>query len=212
MVSEAEQYRVLRVRPGATHQELVHAYRVLAKAYHPDSAGGTGNAADFIRVSHAYHTLMRRHALPSPMAMRPRPPVWPSPKAPEPLRCGTDIFSLGRTLLFAAHHSERARAARDLGWTGKTAAFSFLRKAFLDDNEKVRIAAVRAAGSLKVLHAGRDLALLYSRSGAAVRREVLAAFMRIGAADGASAIVSLGLRDPDPTVRLAARSAWDALA
>ncbi len=62
-VSEQECYRILGIKPGATHSEIMHAYRVLAKYYHPDSASGKGNASAFVRVVNAYQSLVgRKHA------------------------------------------------------------------------------------------------------------------------------------------------------
>ena len=200
-VSELECYRILGVKPGATHSELMHAYRILAKIYHPDSASGNGSSSAFVRIVNAYQCLAGRKPSPHKTGTGARATVRPKPR-----ENGTDLFTLGRTLLFDASSWTRAQAARNLAWTGKKSAYAFLRKAFWDKSDEVRIAAIRAVGSLRIRQSAGELASLFSKGSTAVRKEVLAAVARIGAGDGFRSIVVLGLRDADAAVRAAARS------
>lgn len=200
-MSELECYRILGVKPGATHPELMHAYRVLVKKYHPDSASGNGSSSAFVRIVNAYQFLAGRKPAPRRAGTGARTTVRPKPR-----ETGADIFTLGRQLLFDASPWTRAQAARNLAWSGKKSAYAFLRKAFWDNSEEVRIAAIRAVGSLRIRQSAGELASLFSKGSTPVRREVLAAVARIGTADGFRSIVVLGLRDADAAVRSAARS------
>ena len=49
-------YRILGLAPTASHDQIVHAYRVWAKKYHPDANDGS-DAAEFLRIKEAYDTL-----------------------------------------------------------------------------------------------------------------------------------------------------------
>jgi HEAT repeat protein len=214
-MSESEHYRTLGVRPGASQEEIMHAYRLLAKTYHPDSSSGNGNASAFIRIVNAYQSLVRQRstafaAVGAAGASGCAPGSYQGAQRPRTAEKGTDVFSLGRTLLFDPEPGERARAARDLGWTGKVSGYAFLRKAFLDRDERVRTAAVRATGALRIQNSAADLGALFSRSGPLLKREILAAVGKIGSGNGFSGIVSLGLRDGDPSIRAAARITADA--
>jgi hypothetical protein len=206
-MSDLECYRILGVKPGAARAELMHAYRVLVKTYHPDSASGNGSASAFVRVVNAYQSLVGQRQ-PGVRSAAPRPAgssrAAPRPR-PETRNEGTDIFAMGRTLLFGPEPSVRIRAARSLAATGKKSCYAFLRKAFWDKSELVRIAAVRAVGSLGIRQSGGELASLFSKGSAVVRVEVLAAVMKIGARDGFRSVVMLGLRDENTAVRGAAR-------
>jgi hypothetical protein len=210
-VSESEHYRILGVRPGASQEEIMHAYRVLAKTYHPDSSSGSGNASTFIRIVDAYQSLVRQRstafaAVGTARAPARAPTAYAGSQRPRPAEKGTDIYSLGRTLLFDPEPGERARAARDLGWTGNVSGYAFLRKAFLDRDERVRTAAVRAVGTLRIQGSAADLGALFLRSGPLLKKEILSAVGKIGSS-GFSGIVSLGLRDENPAIRAAARMA-----
>ncbi len=50
-------YALLGLKPGASSQQIKHAYRVLAKRYHPDTAPDEQDAAKFIAISAAYEVL-----------------------------------------------------------------------------------------------------------------------------------------------------------
>jgi DnaJ domain len=59
-LSIATFYEFLGVAPGATENELRHAYRQLARAFHPDSAGGGAKAHSDVAMAalnEAWHTL-----------------------------------------------------------------------------------------------------------------------------------------------------------
>ena len=56
MTSEREAYRTLGLGPGATADEIHRAYRRLAKANHPDSAG-EGSLPRFLAIRAAYEAL-----------------------------------------------------------------------------------------------------------------------------------------------------------
>lgn len=49
-------YAILGVSPDAEPSEIIHAYRRLARRYHPD-AGAEGDRARFSEISHAYEVL-----------------------------------------------------------------------------------------------------------------------------------------------------------
>lgn len=53
-----DQYRTLRIQPGASEREVKKAYRKLALQYHPDVSKGTNSAVQFHRIKEAYDTVM----------------------------------------------------------------------------------------------------------------------------------------------------------
>lgn len=51
-------YAILGLKPGVSKQEILKAYRTLAKKYHPDRNGGDPAAAEkFKEINEAYHAL-----------------------------------------------------------------------------------------------------------------------------------------------------------
>jgi HEAT repeat protein len=196
-VVRAESYRVLGLKPGASFEELKHAYRMLAKEFHPDSKSGKGNALAFSRVVQAYRNIVLELNAPSAAAPA-RRAVW---EKPEKTPGGPDMFTLGRTLLMDRDPAARAAAARRLGLSGKKSAYAFLRKAFWDREERVLISVVRAVGRLQIRQSAGELGSLFLKSGPPVKKEILSAIGRIGVDDGFQGIVSLGLEDPDNGVR-----------
>ncbi|MCX8038837.1 MAG: pentapeptide repeat-containing protein [Candidatus Sumerlaeia bacterium] len=67
---EQDAYAILGIKPGASHEELVHAYRKRAKEYHPDRVAHLGvklqevARREFERIQHAYKSLTQRMAKP----------------------------------------------------------------------------------------------------------------------------------------------------
>jgi len=53
-------YKSLGLRPGASEAEIKHAYRSLAKLYHPDRSGDPSTRNKFIEVNEAYEVLLRK--------------------------------------------------------------------------------------------------------------------------------------------------------
>ncbi|MEW5724113.1 MAG: DnaJ domain-containing protein [Thermodesulfobacteriota bacterium] len=51
-------YETLKLKPGASARDVKAAFRRLAKEYHPDAAGGGGDAIRFTRVHEAYRSLL----------------------------------------------------------------------------------------------------------------------------------------------------------
>ncbi len=201
---KAESYRVLGLSPGATFEELKHAYRMLAKEYHPDSRSGKGNALAFLRVEQAYRSLVlevKTHSHDAADAHTGRYRAAGGPRQGHREAPEADIFNLGRTLLMSRDPAARASAARRLGASGKKSSYAFLRKAFSDREERVLISAVRAVGYLQIRQSAGELGSLFLKSGTPVKREILSAIHRIGIDFGFQGIVSLGLEDPDHGVR-----------
>ena len=56
MTPASDPYRTLGLDPGATSAEIKRAYRRLAKAYHPDSAGERA-LPRFLAIQAAYERL-----------------------------------------------------------------------------------------------------------------------------------------------------------
>ena len=55
-------YYELGVKPGVSHKQLKQAYRQSVMRYHPDTAGGRGNAEKFRQVTEAYQLLQKMNA------------------------------------------------------------------------------------------------------------------------------------------------------
>nr|XP_010912169.1 chaperone protein dnaJ 8, chloroplastic [Elaeis guineensis] len=53
-----EQYRTLRIEPGASEEEVKKAYRHLALRYHPDVCKGSNCGVQFHRINEAYDIVM----------------------------------------------------------------------------------------------------------------------------------------------------------
>jgi hypothetical protein len=109
------------------------------------------------------------------------------------------MFALGRLLLMSGDPSVRASAARELG--GKSSAYAFLRKAFSDRDQNVVLAAVKAVKGLAVRQSCGELSSLYSRSGPAVRKEILGVAVGFGGIHGFENILRLAVEDQDPSIR-----------
>ena len=93
-------YRVLGLEPGAPMPEVKRAYRRLAKAFHPDSAGEAA-LPRFLAIHEAYELLVsgRSRAGAGPRPTRPAPPPTSEPWRADP---------------------ERARAARERARRGRS--------------------------------------------------------------------------------------------
>ncbi|HTK45116.1 MAG TPA: J domain-containing protein, partial [Patescibacteria group bacterium] len=93
-------YRVLGLEPGAPMAEVKRAYRRLAKAYHPDSAGEAA-LPRFLAIHEAYERLVsgRSRTGAGPRTPRPAPPPSQEPWRADP---------------------ERARAARERARKGRS--------------------------------------------------------------------------------------------
>ncbi|PKA63930.1 Chaperone protein dnaJ 8, chloroplastic [Apostasia shenzhenica] len=53
-----EQYRTLRLQPGASEKEVKQAFRRLALQYHPDVCKGSNCGVQFHRINEAYDVVM----------------------------------------------------------------------------------------------------------------------------------------------------------
>jgi DnaJ domain len=93
----SDPYRTLGVQPGASMAEVKRAYRRLAKAYHPDSAGEVA-LPRFLAIHAAYELLRTGRPLPGP-----RPNATAPGPAAEPWRADPERARAAR---------ERARTAR----------------------------------------------------------------------------------------------------
>ncbi|XP_058067690.1 chaperone protein dnaJ 8, chloroplastic [Magnolia sinica] len=53
-----DQYRTLRIQPGASEKEVKKAFRQLALQYHPDVCKGSNCGVQFHRINEAYDVVM----------------------------------------------------------------------------------------------------------------------------------------------------------
>jgi hypothetical protein len=186
---------VLGLGPGAREEDIRLAYRRLAMRHHPDSSGDPATARQFARVVRAYKVLIAADGPPPP----PRPPSG-GPAA----EARGDLFALGRILAADPDPRCRAQAARELGLSGKSSAFVFLRPALYDRSEGVAIAAVRASALLGARQAEGEVAALYSRSSTAMRRKILECAEGTGERLFGQTIAA-AVRDADPELSITAR-------
>jgi hypothetical protein len=184
---------VLGLGPGACEDDIRLAYRRLAMRHHPDSSGDPGSARQFERVVRAYKILTAREGASPPARAAARGPAAQG-----------DLFALGRILATDTDPRSRADAARELGLSGRSAAFVFLRPALYDESESVAIAAVRASALLGARQAEGEVAALYSRSSTTMRRKILECAGGTGERLFRETIAA-ALRDADPMLALAAR-------
>lgn len=167
-----DSYRVLGVEPGSSGEEIKAAYRYLSKKYHPDRTGDPHTSGRFVRVVKAYKTLDARLRKDSLVAS----PVRPARGAED------DVFALGSKVLTSADPAERRAAARRLGFTGRKAAYVFLRRALADRDEGVVAAAVRSVADISAQQAEPEIAALWARAPEAVRGAILDAAESTGEA------------------------------
>ncbi len=186
---------VLGLGPGAGEDDIRLAYRRLAMRHHPDASGDPGTARQFGRVVRAYKLLTAREEEPGPA---------PAPACRPVVEAQGDLFALGRILASDPDPRHRAQAARELGLSGRTAAFVFLRPALYDESEGVAIAAVRAAALLGARQAEGEVAALYSRSSPVMRRKILESAEGTGEKLFGQTLAA-AKRDPDPGLALMAR-------
>jgi len=70
LFTETDCYTILGIKPGASPEEITHAYRKKVKEYHPDRVAHLGvklqevARREFERIQHAYEVLSRRMAKP----------------------------------------------------------------------------------------------------------------------------------------------------
>ncbi|HUG29743.1 MAG TPA: J domain-containing protein [Candidatus Limnocylindria bacterium] len=103
----ADPYRALGLEPGASVAEIKRAYRLLAKAFHPDSAGEAA-LPRFLAIHAAYEQLKTGRAPTNPRAARAAPPPPAEPWRADPAR--------------ARAARERARTARPRSRAGPASA------------------------------------------------------------------------------------------
>jgi HEAT repeat protein len=93
-----------------------------------------------------------------------------------------DLFSLGTLALTSQDPRQRRSAVRRLGFSGKKAAYLFLRTALSDKDDSVAAAAVRSVADLSAFQAAGEIAALWTRASAGVRGAVLDAAETTGEA------------------------------
>lgn len=90
-------YTVLGIDPSASEQEIRHAYRKLAKKFHPDSLSGFGDAERFREVQEAFEYISSHPRGPSPVD--PADFVTPSEASPENTEVKVPVSSRTALLL-----------------------------------------------------------------------------------------------------------------
>ncbi len=195
-----ELYRLLGLSPGAGIDDIKEAYRKIAKRCHPDVNPNPKNTEFFTKATEAYRELVelkrKRGLVDFPVREAFRARQARKEKAPE-----KSLFELGEMAVTASSASIRAFAARSLGNTGRISAYVYLRKALFDRDPMVVKSAVRAVGSLRIVQSAGELAAVFSRGDAGVKREILAAIREIGHIEKFRSVLLEGSRDRDPAVR-----------
>jgi len=165
-VDRNEPYRILGLDADADGSEVKAAFRYLSKKYHPDSSGDPSTTLRFMRVMKAYKTLDVELGKERLISNRVRARVLGESRE-------DDMFSLGCLALTAPEAAGRRRAIRKLGFSGKKAAYVFLRRALGDRDETVVATAVRAVADLSAFQASSEMAALWARAGTTVRNAVM---------------------------------------
>lgn len=158
-----EPYKILGVDAAAGPEEIKTAFRYLSKKYHPDRSSRPGSNQRFLTVMRAYKSLNAAAAkgryLGSSVKTRGSE--------------GEDLFALGSRALTASNPAERRDCVRRLGFTGRKAAYLFLRRCLSDRDESVIAAAVRAIADLSAFQAAGEIAALWMREGEYIRSGIL---------------------------------------
>ncbi len=172
-MDRTEGYRVLGLDAGSDGSELKAAYRYLSKKYHPDRSMDPLASVRFVRVVKAYQAL----DLELKKERYLNTPVRDTGRIRE-----DDLFALGTLAVTAADPGERRAAVRRLGFSGKKAAYVFLRRALSDKDETVAAAAVRSVADLSAYQAAGEMAALWTRASVRLRQAVLDAAETTGEA------------------------------
>jgi hypothetical protein len=186
---------ILGLGPGAGDEDIRTAYRRLVMRYHPDSSADPSTARRFERIVRAYKILTTRQV--------DQPPVR-SPVCRSIADARGDLFALGKIIASDPDPRKRAQAARELGLSGRSAAYVFLRPALYDVSESVAITAVRAAALIGSMQAEGEIAALYSRSSRVMRRKILESAQGTGERLFRQTIEA-AKHDTDPALALMAR-------
>ncbi len=163
MRSERELWAVFGLSPGADSRDLKRAFRQLTKRYHPDSSKDPATARRFSRVVRVYKLLSLKAG--------PSRETVPEDEPPDPEE--EDLFALGTQFTVSRDADERVEAVKRLGLSGKKSAYIFLRKALYDDSPEVAAQAVRSVALLGIRQADGEIASLFARSGAGLKRAIL---------------------------------------
>jgi hypothetical protein len=106
---DSDPYRTLGLEPGASMAEVKRAYRRLAKAFHPDSAGEAA-LPRFLAIHEAYERL-KGGGPPRPFVTQPAPAAEPWRADPARARAARQRASAGRNRAGAAGTAAGARGA-----------------------------------------------------------------------------------------------------
>lgn len=161
-----DDYGVLGLGPNADSEDVKTAFRYLSKKYHPDCSGSQDTSRRFVQVVKAYKQLNQEQRKDRLL----RNPVRDRLTS---LAAGDDVFSLGSLVVTSKDPEIRSYAARRLGFSGKKAAYVFLRQALSDKSEAVIESAVRSIADLSVYQASGEMVALFARSTSRVRKAIL---------------------------------------
>jgi hypothetical protein len=190
--SDRELWAVFGLPPGADSRDLKKAFRQLTKRYHPDSSKDPATARKFSRVVRVYQLLARK------TGQARETPAEPGGTEPE-----EDLFALGTEFTVSRDARARTEAVKRLGLSGKRSAYIFLRKALYDDSAEVVAQAVRSVALLGIRQAEGEMASLFSRSDAALKRTILETARGTREPVFLSALRA-ARTDPDPAVAVSA--------
>lgn len=165
-MNESEIYGVLGLDPNADPEEVKTAFRYLSKKYHPDRSGNPATSKRFVRVVKAYKVLNQESRKDRLL----RNPIRDRFRALAP---DDDVFHLGALAVASSDQEIRRYAVRRLGFSGRKAAYVFLRQALSDPCEGVVEAAVRSIADLSVYQASGEMAALYARASPPIRKAIL---------------------------------------
>ncbi len=197
-------YKILEVPYGASAEDVKESYRRLVKKYHPDMTKDGRSGKKFAEIVQAYKVLSVR-TKPRSLVDFPVKNVKNKP-ASTPRQKKTDIFSLGKLLENGKTAGMRIFAARSLGYSGKKAAYAYLRKALYDSSSLVVKTAVEAIGTLRIRQSAGELASVYSRGDYEIKETVLKTIARIGAYEPFKPIITLAMNEQEAGLRTLGRS------
>lgn len=192
-----ECYRVLGLPSGADMERVKGAYRALAKKLHPDASGSARTGEEFQRIRSAYEILLAREKLRVPQSAR----RSSARREAAPI----DLAAVGHQAVEGRTPALRLLAVRSLERSGKRSAYGYLRQVLYDTEEKVVIAAVRAIGTIGVEQSAGELAALFTRSKAEVKRAILSAAEQMELRGRMMSLAVAGMEDSDGSIRREAR-------
>ncbi len=215
MLNERMSRIILGVENNAGYERIKHAYKILLRKYHPDTAV-IPNRYLLEKVIQAYNFLQGNKddrtviSGKKTEARRENTQYKPGKKHdfsrdrenPKENKTGTILKDFDSIFINGAMPWDKIKAVNRLAGTGKKSSYFYLRQALHDKDKRVVHASVKAIGQLKIIQAANEFSAIFRNSDADTRSEILSAVNEIGLFRPFDDIIEAGLYDRDLKIRM----------